>query len=130
KAVFGSPTYMSPEQIRSSKNVDARSDVWSLGVALYELRTGRLPFIADNVAGLLASVIADAPFPLSTFVQGVPIELENVVAGCLQKDASRRLQSAAELAILLAPFASPEGAMLASRIDRVARGLRASQSIP
>ncbi len=130
QAVFGSPTYMSPEQIRSSKNVDARSDIWSLGVALFELLTGKLPFMADNVAGLLASVIADAPFHVSTFMSGVPSELEAVVLACLEKDAARRIPSAAELAMRLAPFASPEGALLASRIDRSARGVRSSQSLP
>ena len=130
QAVFGSPTYMSPEQIRSSKNVDARSDIWSLGVALFELLTGKLPFMADNVAGLLASVIADAPFHVSAFVAGVPPELEAVVIGCLEKDAARRIPSAGELAVRLAPFASPEGAQLAARVDRVARGLRSSQSLP
>ena len=53
-----------------------------------------------------------------------------MVAACLEKDASRRIASAAELAVHLAPFASPEGVMLAGRIERVARGLRASQSLP
>jgi eukaryotic-like serine/threonine-protein kinase len=122
QAVFGSPTYMSPEQIRSSKNVDARSDVWSLGVALFELLTGKLPFIADNVAGLLASVIADPPFQVTAFVPGIPPELERVVLGCLEKDPSRRVSSAAELAMRLAPFASADGALLATRVERSARG--------
>ena len=130
QAVFGSPTYMSPEQIRSSKNVDARSDVWSLGVALFELLTGKLPFTADNVAGLLASVIADPPFPVSAFVAGIAPELEAVVLGCLEKDAARRIGSAAELAMRLAPFASPDGALLATRVERSARALGGPQTIP
>jgi len=129
QAVFGSPTYMSPEQIRSSKNVDARSDVWSLGVALFELLTMKLPFVADNVAGLLASVVADAPFPLAQFAE-VPAELEAIVFACLEKDPARRIGSAAELAVRLAPFATPEGAALASRIDRVARGSAHSLTPP
>jgi serine/threonine-protein kinase len=130
QAVFGSPTYMSPEQIRSSKNVDARSDVWSLGVALFELLTGKLPFMADNVAGLLASVIADPPFPVSSFTSGVPPELEAVVLGCLEKDASRRIASAADLAMRLTPFASEDGARLAARVERSARGFGGSPSVP
>ena len=130
QAVFGSPTYMSPEQIRSSKNVDARSDVWSLGVALFELLTGKLPFMADNVAGLLASVIADPPFRASAFVPGLPLELEAVVLACLEKDASRRVASASELASRLAPFASPDGALLAARLERGARGVTGPQSVP
>ncbi|HSO33586.1 MAG TPA: protein kinase, partial [Labilithrix sp.] len=130
QAVFGSPTYMSPEQIRSSKNVDARSDVWSLGVALFELLTKKLPFVADNVAGLLASVVADPPFPLAQFAPAVPAELEAIVLACLEKDPARRIGSAAELAVRLAPFASPEGARLASRIELAARGSSNSLTPP
>ncbi len=130
QAVFGSPTYMSPEQIRSSKNVDPRSDVWSLGVALFELLTCKVPFVADNVAGLLASVIADAPFRPTVFVADLPPELEAIILACLEKDPARRIGSAAELAARLAPFATEDGALIAHRIDRAARGMGSSQSIP
>jgi len=119
QAVFGSPTYMSPEQIRSSKNVDSRSDVWSLGVALFEMLSAKLPFIADNVPGLLASIVADEPFRLITFNADVPDGLEAIVLACLEKDPTKRIQSAGELAIRLSPFASPEGQHLAQRIDRM-----------
>jgi serine/threonine protein kinase len=119
QAVFGSPTYMSPEQIRSSKNVDQRSDIWSLGVALFEMLTRKLPFVADNVAGLLASVIADPPFTISHFRPDVPPGLEAVVLSCLEKDAARRIGSAGELARRLAPFASPAGAQLAMQVQEV-----------
>jgi serine/threonine-protein kinase len=123
QAVFGSPTYMSPEQIRSSTNVDQRSDVWSLGVAMFELLTGKLPFIADNVAGLLASIVADQPFLVSTFAPGVPPQLEAVVLGCLQKDVNARVQSVAVLAGGLKPFASSsaEAAAITGRIERIVR---------
>jgi serine/threonine protein kinase len=119
QAVFGSPTYMSPEQIRSSKNVDQRSDIWSLGVALFEMLTRKLPFVADNVAGLLASVIADPPFTVSFFRPDVPPGLEAVVLACLEKDAARRIGSAGELARRLAPYASPAGAQLAMQVQEV-----------
>ncbi len=119
QAVFGSPTYMSPEQIRSSKNVDQRSDIWSLGVTLFEMLTRKLPFVADNVAGLLASVIADPPFTVSHFRPDVPPGLEAVVLACLEKDAARRISSAGELARRLAPFASPAGAQLALQVQEV-----------
>jgi serine/threonine-protein kinase len=122
--MIGSPMYMSPEQIRSSKNVDARSDVWSLGVALFELLTCKLPFVANNVAGLLMSILDDAPFPITTFVTGVPVELEAVVLACLEKDPGRRIGSALELAVRLMPFASPDGVRLVAGMDRVARGVR------
>src|SRR6187401_1415590 len=64
-AIMGSPQYMSPEQIRSSKNVDARADVWALGTILHELLTGTPAYVADTVPGLLAMIVADAPPPLS-----------------------------------------------------------------
>jgi serine/threonine-protein kinase len=121
QAVFGSPTYMSPEQIRSSKNVDPRSDVWSLGVALFELLTGKMPFNADNVAGLLAAVIADPPMRVTAFAPDVPLDLEAIIFACLEKDPSRRIDSCAELAARLAPFGPPEAAQLAARIERGVR---------
>jgi eukaryotic-like serine/threonine-protein kinase len=123
QAVFGSPTYMSPEQIRSAKHVDHRSDVWSLGVCLYELMTGKLPFAADNVAGLLASIVADPPFFPRAFVPDLPEGLEELVLHCLTKDVRQRVQSVAELAFRLAPFSSNsvETHLLIERIDRLAR---------
>src|SRR5262249_51410134 len=122
QAVFGSPTYMSPEQIRSAKHVDARSDVWSLGVCLFEMVGGKLPFVADNVPGTLASIVADEPYRLGNFMKTVPPELEAVIYACLEKDASRRIASVAELAAHLHPFASPNAQPLVDRIDRIARG--------
>lgn len=107
QAVFGSPTYMSPEQIRSAKHVDHRSDIWSLGVALYEVTTGRLPFAADNVAGLLASIVADPPYYPRGFVADMPPVFEDLLLACLHKDPKQRVQSAGDLGQALAPFATP-----------------------
>ena len=122
QAVFGSPTYMSPEQIRSAKHVDQRSDIWSLGVGFYEILTGKLPFAADNVAGLLASIVADPPFYPRGFVPELPEELELLLLQCLAKDARERVQSVAELAFRIAPFAPRSAANhdLVDRIDRLA----------
>ena len=106
QAVFGSPTYMSPEQIRSAKHVDHRSDIWSLGVALYEVTTGRLPFAADNVAGLLASIVADPPYYPRGFVPDMPHVFEELLLACLHKDPKQRVQSAGDLGQALAPFAT------------------------
>ncbi len=122
QAVFGSPTYMSPEQIRSAKHVDHRSDIWSLGVGLFELLTGKLPFAADNVAGLLASIVADPPFLPRAFAPDLPQDLENLLLACLEKDPKQRVQSVVELACRLAPFATQnvETHNLVERIQRLA----------
>ncbi len=115
----GSPLYMSPEQMVSSKDVDLRTDLWSLGVVLYELVTGALPFEADRLDELYGRVLHAAPPPISALVATVPPGLEAVILQCLQKDRRRRFSSAAELAAALAPFASAHGAALAARVASV-----------
>jgi len=115
----GSPLYMSPEQMVSSKDVDSRTDLWSLGVVLYELMTGALPFEADQLDELYGRVLHTAPAPISALVATVPPGLEAVILQCLQKDRARRFSNAAELAAALAPFASARGAALATRVAAV-----------
>jgi serine/threonine protein kinase len=119
QSIFGSPMYMSPEQIRSAKRVDHRTDVWAIGVVLYELLTGELPFEADTAASALASITADPPRPLRGYRPEVPQELEAAIFHCLVKDVSRRCQSLGELGTLLAPFASPSGKLSADRLSRI-----------
>jgi len=120
-SVFGSPTYMPPEQIRSAKRVDARADIWSLGVVLHELLTRRLPFEGDNVGGILASITADAPMNVRAIREDIPVAVEDVVLACLEKDPARRI-SLAELSVELRPFASATGAASADRVLSSAAG--------
>jgi len=100
--VVGSPGFMSPEQFRSSKTVDGRSDVWSLGVILYKLVSGRLPFKADGFAEFALAITRDAIPPLPE----VPGAFEQIIARCLEKDVARRYPDVLALADALAPFAA------------------------
>jgi serine/threonine-protein kinase len=120
-SLLGSPAFMSPEQMRSAKSVDARSDIWALGVILYELLPGRPAFDAETMVELVARITVDAPTPLRRHRQDLPPDLERAVLSCLEKDPARRPQSIAELAKVLSPFASAEGAGSLSRIRNLLR---------
>ena len=125
-STFGSPQYMSPEQMRSAKNVDARTDVWSMGVCLYELLTGRLPFDAPTAPEICAMVLKDAVPRPSAILKGIPSDLEAVVLRCLDKDPARRFQSVADLAVALERFAPEHGS--ARRILHVMRTAQQSDA--
>lgn len=118
RAMMGSPLYMSPEQVRSAKNVDRRSDIWSLGVILYELMSGRLPFESDNAGAICAMIVADEPVPLKWMKHEVPTDLEAIVMRCLAKEPAARYQDVAELAGALRPFASKVGHRAAAQAVR------------
>jgi hypothetical protein len=105
-AFLGSPAYMSPEQVRSAKSVDARTDIWALGVVLHELLTGAPVYQGENVSSLMAMILTDPPTPVRQLRADVPSGLEQVILRCLQKDRARRYATVGELAAALAPFAS------------------------
>ncbi len=121
EVAMGSPLYMSPEQMRSTRSVDARADVWSLGAVLYELLAGRPPFSGSNMPDLVAAVLSDTPRPLREMRPELTAEVEQVVMRCLEKDRERRLASVAELASALAPLASDAHRIIAQRIVRRAQ---------
>ena len=117
QSVFGSPAYMSPEQLRSAKNVDKRTDLWGLGVILYELLAGQSPWQGETQSGLLAAIAADPPDSLLGYRPEVPAGLEAVVMRCLEKDRNKRFQDIGELVTALAPFADTT----VVSVDRIVR---------
>ncbi|UQA54628.1 serine/threonine-protein kinase [Polyangium aurulentum] len=116
--IFGSPAYMSPEQLRSSGRVDARADIWALGVVLYQMLAGELPFGKGSMADLMAAIVRDPPASLRLSRPEVPEALEEAVLRCLAKAPEDRYRSVADLALALQPF-GPEGA--ATRVERIGR---------
>ena len=100
---------MSPEQLRSSKSVDHRADIWAIGVILYELLTGNLPFMGENLGELFAAILETEPAPVRSHVDSVHPQLDEIVLRCLARRPENRFQSAAELAMALAPHAPPMG---------------------
>ncbi|MEJ2720137.1 MAG: protein kinase, partial [bacterium] len=118
---LGTIAYMSPEQSRGEV-VDARSDVWSLGVVLYEMATGRLPFEGDHEQAIMYSVINEEPKPLTGVRSDVPMELERIVGKCLEKQPSRRYQDVDDLLVdlrrLRTELAEPQRAGVARARSR------------
>ncbi|CAN5650999.1 hypothetical protein BH09MYX1_BH09MYX1_30620 [soil metagenome] len=116
KAMLGSPLYMSPEQLRSAKNVDARSDIWALGVILYELMTGAVPFNGETLGELFIAILEQPPIPMSQRRPEIPAALNDVVMRCLMRSADQRFQNVAELAEALLPFAPSRSTSSAERV--------------
>jgi serine/threonine-protein kinase len=104
----GTPLYMSPEQLGFGAGVDCRTDIWALGVVLFELLAGGFPFHGEDSQHLFANILTTAPSLPSATVPGIPAGLEAVILRCLEKNASRRFQNVAELAEKLAPFGPPD----------------------
>ena len=116
---LGTPMYMSPEQVRSTKNVTVRTDIWALGVVLYEFLAGVPPFWADSLPALSAKIVADPATPLSQRRSDLPAGLDAVVLGCLEKDPDRRPASILELARALSPLAPAVTQGWVARVERI-----------
>jgi serine/threonine protein kinase/pimeloyl-ACP methyl ester carboxylesterase len=96
--VLGTPQYMSPEQARGQE-LDARTDIWSLGVVLYEMLAGRPPFRGETKSHTVVSILENEPPPLTTFAPDIPAELQRIVRKALTKDPDSRYQTARDLMI-------------------------------
>ena len=103
--MLGSPSYMAPEQMMSARDVDARADIWALGVVLYKLVTGTVPFLATTMAELGMMVLFGEPTPPEQARPDLPPALAQVILRCLRRERAERFASMAELAAALAPFA-------------------------
>jgi serine/threonine protein kinase len=127
-SVMGSPLYMPPEQMKSARDADTRSDIWAMGAILYELVAARTPFRAESFAELVLKVAGSAPEPLRASRPDAPPGLEQVILRCLEKDPGRRFQNIGELAVALLEYAPKRARSSVERISRVmaASGLSTS----
>ena len=129
ESILGTPRYMSPEQIRAAKDVDARADIWSMGVILYEMLSGRGPYEApgESVGELFAHVLFTEPRPLRQWLPDLPPGLEEVVFRCIRRERAHRFNDVAELAEALRPFAAAESHR---HIDTVCSALGGAKAEP
>ena len=121
--MVGTPHYMSPEQLESSKDVDARSDIWALGVILYELISGTRPFSGATIPEVLLQIVSATPAPLREIRADIPAGLGLAVSLCIAKQRERRIPSVADLAAAIAPFAS-DRVSASTSVARTSRILR------
>ncbi len=129
-AVMGSPQYMSPEQMRASRDVDRRTDIWSMGVCLYELLTAKMPFDAPTVPMLCAMVLKEDPAPPHLVNPAVPLPLSDAVMRCLQKTASDRFVDIADFAAAIEPFGDGASQGAAARVRGVLTSTRLVSDAP
>lgn len=118
-AWMGSPLYMSPEQIQSARDVDARSDIWALGAILYEFLTGKQVWPGTELMEIFYHVTMTSPAVPSSIVPNLPPGLDAIVIRCLEKDRNRRYASVAALAEALEVFATDEAKSYARRAARI-----------
>ncbi len=125
--VLGTPYYLAPEQAKGGKDIDARIDIWSAGVLLYETISGEIPFDGDNYNEILGNILLEPPIPLGELVPYLPDGLVSVVEKALVKDREFRYQSVTEMIEALLPFLDQKVGVLSAP---VARALKESVDPP
>ncbi len=127
--IVGSPLYMAPEQLRSTKTVDQRADIWALGTILFQLLTSRTPYNADSAPDLYAMLLRDPPSAITQFRTGLPDGLESIIMRCLEREPDNRFQNVGELADALLPLAPPNSRVHADRARRVLVGVSSTSHV-
>jgi serine/threonine-protein kinase len=125
--IMGSPHYMSPEQLRSPRDVDARSDIWAVGAVLYKLISGEVPFSGNTTPEVCAAVLMQDLRPIDQLCPELRAELVATITKCLQKEPAGRFATVADLAEALLPNATDEAR---SSISRIVRVVRSKDSMP
>ncbi len=133
-SVLGTADYMSPEQVRGDDDIDGRADVWAVGVVLYRMVTGKLPFTGKNYNLVVYSVLTDTPPAVQSVATDVPATLANIIERAMTKPRERRMESAAAMlaalrAALDSPEASGEGAWTRVAVDALERGRQSAPSV-
>jgi serine/threonine-protein kinase len=131
QSLMGTPLYMSPEQVRTPDNIDARSDIYSLGVVLYEALTGTLPSQGATITELCTAILEQPITPVARYRPDLPEGFGAVVEKCLAKDPALRYQNAAEVAVALMAFAPKRARICAERAGEilVAAGLASPEDV-
>ena len=127
--LLGTPGFVAPEQARDAKSVDARADIWAMGVVLYRLLSGELPFRGESLADVLAAILVQPHAPMRARRPELPLELEAIVSRCLAKERDLRFANVAELASALGPYASADGRGFVERVCRVLGVSAAAQTL-
>ena len=118
-AIMGSPYYMSPEQMRSARDADTRSDIWALGIILFELLTGMPPFQGNTITEVVVLVTQGKLPSIRDLRPDVPAALGDVIARCLRRDPEQRYADIVELAKALVPFGPPRSDVALENISRI-----------
>jgi len=121
--LMGTPLYMSPEQIRSAAGGDMRSDIWALGMVLYELLTGTLPLSAPTITELCAAVLEAPLVSITSYRDDLPEEYVRALERCIERDPAKRFQNVAEMAVAFMPFAPKRARICAERATLALRAV-------